>query len=641
MKHYIVLSFGILISVLGNAQLTMPRIFSDNMVLQRNAPIPLWGNAHKNSEIKIEIGINQYSTKVDTNSKWIYYLPKMAAGGPYLLVVKEITNNTVIAEKRFENVMIGDVWLASGQSNMELQLKDSKNPNQEISHAQFPNIRFFQVPRTIETKPQTDIKSGKWKQCDSSSVGEFSAVAYYFSKQIHQQQNIAIGIIESTWGGTPVEAWTSEEILTTIPECAKKIEENKAANITYQSFTLDEENEKVFFDIAFNSLNGLQLHYAENSFNDNSWKTITMPKAFKEIDNSYQGILWLRKTIQIPESMYGKDLQINLGYPDMLYNLYVNNHEICKNVWNAEKKHVYRIPAEYLQKKNNIITLRLAVMWGGGGLNEPTDSLYITDETQKISLAGEWRYIQNAEQAFPIIKNYHKYHTYMFNGMINPIIPYALTGFLWYQGEENAGYPDTYETMFPLLIQDWRNRWKQGNLPFIYVQLPNYMKRKENPSESDWAIIREAQAKALTLPNTGMATTIDLGEWDNIHPKNKKDVAYRLALAANHVAYSKNIVYSGPVFESKKIEGSKIRIHFINTGSGLTTKDNSKISGFSIAGTDGIYYWATATIDGNDVLVESENVSTPKSIRYAWADNPDCNLYNKEGLPAVPFRTDK
>ena len=641
MNHKIVILFFLISSWYCKAQITMPRIFSDNMVLQRNTPIPIWGNADTASLITIEFCKNTYTTHVNSLSKWMIYLPKMDAGGPYTLIIKEIKNNKIITEKQFQNVMIGDVWFASGQSNMELRLQESLNPKDEIAQAQNPNIRFFQVPHAIETIPQNDFKSGSWKQCDSTTVGDFSAVAYYFSKQIQQEQNVAIGIIESTWGGTPVEAWTSKEILTTIPELATKISQNEAANINNNSFALDKENEKLFFDIALNSLNGLQLHYTENSFIDTSWKTISMPKAFKEIDSSYQGILWLRKTIQIPKSMQGKDLQIHLGYPDMLYNLYFNNHEICKNVWNAEKKHTYTIPSQYILKNNNLITLRLAVMWGGGGLNEPADGIYLTDKSQKISLAGDWKYIENAEQPFPIIKNYQKYPTYMFNGMINPIIPYALKGFLWYQGEENAWKPNTYITMFPLLIQDWRQRWNQGNLPFIYVQLPNFMKRKQNPSESDWSIIREAQAKALSIPNTAMATTIDLGEWDNIHPKNKEEVAYRLALAANHVAYSKDIVYSGPMFNSMEIEDSSIRIHFTNTGGRLVSKGSFDVTGFSIAGADGKYYWATASIDGDDVIVESKNVSKPKSVRYAWGDNPECNLYNKEGLPAVPFRTDK
>ena len=640
MKKNILIAIFFSISLFGKAQLSMPLIFSDNMVLQRNSPIPIWGNANKNSQITLEICNILYKTNVDSTSKWIFYIPKMQAGGPYTLTIKEITDNKIISEKQFQNVMIGDVWLASGQSNMELRLKESLNPKGEIAQSQNLNIRFFQVPHAIETIPQNNFKSGSWEQCDSTTAGDFSALAYYFSKQIQQEQNVAIGIIESTWGGTPVEAWTSKEMLTTIPDMATKISQNEAANINYNSFTQDKENEKIFFDIALNSLNGLQLHYIETSFDDSSWKTISMPKAFKEIDSLYQGILWLRKTIQIPKSMQGKDLQIHLGYPDMLYNLYFNNHEICKNVWNAEKKHTYTIPAKYVLKNNNLITLRLAVMWGGGGLNEPADSIYITDKTQKISLAGNWKYIENAEQPFPIIKNYHKYPTYMFNGMINPIIPYALTGFLWYQGEENAAYPNTYVTMFPLLIQDWRQRWNQGNVPFIYVQLPNFMKQKQNPSESDWAIIREAQAKTIAIPNTAMATTIDLGEWDNIHPKNKEEVAYRLALAANHVAYFKDIVYSGPTFDSMEIEDSSIRVHFTNTGGRLVSKGSFDVIGFSIAGADGKYYWATASIDGDDVIVESKNVTYPKSVRYAWADNPACNLFNKEGLPAVPFRTD-
>ena len=625
----------------SKAQLRLPRLFSNNMVLQRNAPIPVWGNAKKNATISVECNGLVATTTVDTASCWMVRIQPMIAGGPYTLKVTELNGNKVLSEKTFENVMIGDVWLASGQSNMELKLSESENGKAEIAGAKNPNIRFFQIPHTIETQPQHDFTSGSWLVCDANTAAGFSAVAYYFGKQIQQEQQVAVGIIQATWGGSPVETWTSKEALMTLPEMHKRIDADGAANINHDSFNQDTLTEKRFFDIAFNSLNGEKLHFTEPSFNDDGWQTIVMPKAFKEIDNhEYQGIVWLRKSVDIPETMSGTDLRLSLGYPDMLYNLYFNGRLICKNVWNAEKRHVYTIPSVLVTKGKNVITLRLAVMWGGGGLNEPADSLYLSAGNQRVSLCGEWRYVKNVETALPTVMNYHKYPSFLFNGMIHPAIPYALKGFLWYQGEENAGYPKSYTTLFPLLINNWRALWKQGDLPFVYVQLPNYMKRKTIPSESDWALLREAQAKSLNLPNTAMAATIDLGQSDDIHPKNKRDVARRLMLAANHCAYSKPGIYSGPMVDVVQIDGSSIRIHFKHVGRGLKIKGNVVLTGFAVAGVDKQFHWAKAVIDGSEIIVESDEVPNPVAVRYAWADNPECNLYNAEGLPAVPFRTD-
>jgi len=325
----------------------------------------------------------------------------------------------------------------------------------------------------------------------------------------------------------------------------------------------------------------------------------------------------------------------------MNYSLYFNGYEICKTVWNANPDHSYTIPSQFVKNGLNTVSLRIAMLWGGGGINPPAEDIFITDGDTKISLAGEWMYKKDLEPVGPKIQNYQYYPALLYNAMINPLIPYGIKGFIWYQGEANDSAAYNYRTMFPMLIEDWRQRWQQGNIPFLFVQLPNYMKTDLQPSESKWAELREAQTMTLSLPNTAMACTIDIGEVNNIHPKNKQDVGFRLALSAEKMVYKHQHVSSSPLYKSFKVEGNVIRISFSNIDEGLVTRDGKAITGFSIAGADKKFYWADAIIvKENDVIVFSKNVLNPVAVRYAWADNPECNLINKEGLPAVPFRTD-
>ena len=350
--------------------------------------------------------------------------------------------------------------------------------------------------------------------------------------------------------------------------------------------------------------------------------------------------VWLRKKISLPQSFNQKDLTINLGHPEMNYSLYFNGEAICKSIWNAAPTHSYTIPANLVKSGENTIAVRVAMLWSGGGLN-PADEIYITDGSSKISLEGKWLFNKDLETPLPKLLNYQYYPTVLFNSMINPLIPYGIKGFIWYQGESNAWAAYDYRKLFPMLIKDWRQRWGQGNLPFLYVQLANYMKTEALPSESEWAELREAQTLTLSLPNTGMACAIDIGEANDIHPKNKQEAGRRLALVANKLVYKQNCIASGPSYKSFRKEGNRIYVDFTSTGSGLSTKDAKELKGFAVAGKDKKFYWAKAVIEGNEVVVYYDKVAEPIAVRYAWADNPDCNLINSEDLPAVPFRTDE
>jgi len=635
LKVYIVLFLAL--SMAASAQVTMPKVFSSHMVLQRNLEIPIWGNASAGAEITAKFGNIESKGITGENGKWVLYLPQFKAGGPYKLVVFETEKPGQKIE--FEDVLVGDVWLASGQSNMELQVQEAKNAKAEIKAANYPNIRFFFVEHNKSVKPEADILGGSWKVCDSTSIKTTSAVAYYFARKIHKDENVPIGILQATWGGTPVEAWTSKEMLLTSGITHDKVIANDTVNPAH--FVKDSLDSAHFWDIVYHPKNNTDKKITQMSYNDSKWPEVTMPSVLKTSGIPYyEGMIWLRKAIEIPNDFNTKNVKINLGHPEMNYSVYINGNEICKTIWNNNPIQNYSIPAKFIHKGKNMLTVRMAYLWGGGGFNPPAEEMYITDGNSQLSIAGNWKYMKNLEPSLPKSLNYQYYPTFLYNAMIHPILPYGLKGILWYQGEANDTLAYNYRTLFPMMITDWRIRFKQDYLPFLFVQLPNFKKRQAEPMESEWAELREAQAMALAQPNTGMVCTIDLGEAESIHPKDKQDVGYRLALQAEKLAYGKKGTVSGPMFSNFKLEGNSIRISLSNIGSGLKTTDNLFPREFTIGSADHKFYKATAQIKNNEIIVSSDKVSNPVAVRYAWSDNPDCNLINAEGFPTVPFRTD-
>ncbi|MND76575.1 hypothetical protein D3C80_682230 [compost metagenome] len=552
----------------ATAQLVMPKVFGSNMVLQRDIAIPVWGKANPGAKVWVELAGNTTITNSNSNGSWKAMLNALPAGGPYELKVYASSGNEVAKETiAFKNVLIGDVWVASGQSNMEMKVSESKNAPTEIKNAKYPNIRFLIVPHDVAPEAKTDILPAEWKSIDSTTVGEFSAVAYYFSRHLNQQENIPVGIIQSTWGGTPVEAWTSKEPLMSVPSVAKIITQHENENVNGESFKKNEVLIKQYWDLIQNSANALKQNIQAVNYDDSKWSTLQMPATVRKwADGPYQGIVWFRKVVELPEIAAGKDLQINLGHPEMNYWLYFNGQLICQNKWNNALSHTYTVPAKFIKKGKNVILLREAFLWGGGGINPPADSLYLSYGTNKISLTGAWKYKKGLESDLPPTINYQHYPTYLYNAMINPLIPYGIKGFIWYQGENNTGSAYLYKTLFPSMINDWRVRWKQGYLPFLYVQLANYLQQNPEPVNSEWAELREAQLNTLHYPNTAMATIIDIGEANDIHPKNKQDVGYRLALAAEAKVYNRSdVVSQGPVYDSQQIQGNTIVLRFKNS----------------------------------------------------------------------------
>jgi sialate O-acetylesterase len=647
--HLILRALGVILISFqpGIAQIKLPALFSDNMLLQRNVKIPIWGTEKPGQKITVKIHQHSKTTTADRNGKWRVNLAAMKAGGPYELTVSGTETIT------FKNVMIGEVWLCSGQSNMEMPLVSTWAPvnnfKAEVAAANYPDLRFFIVKRAKSTKPRADVESEGWRVCDSISVKSFSATAYFFGRHLQQKLGVPVGLIQSAWGGTIVEAWTSRATLKTVPDMAGfvKLLETSPLDSIFDETTFAVKmaawNRQLDEMDAAASKNGTSWNHPD--FDDSAWPTMLLPQPWERAGlPAFDGIVKFRKVIQLPASFNKQNLHLNLGPIDDADVTYFNGVQIgAMSIYNQHRH--YLVPANLLKAGENVIAVRVLDSGGNGGLYGKSEALnLLKDSTQAISLAGEWRYQLGAElqklPPSPVAPNTPNRPTVLYNAMIAPLVPFAIRGAIWYQGESNAGRAYQYRTLFPLLIKDWRARWGQGNFSFLFAQLANYQSVAKEPGDNDWAELREAQTMALSVPNTGMAVTIDIGDANDIHPGNKQEVGNRLALNARHLVYGENIAYSGPIYKSMKIEGNRIRLFFDHAQDGLMSKGGDKLQGFAIAGEDRKFVWAEAMIDGKTVVVSSSQVAKPMAVRYAWAINPACNLYNNAGLPASPFRTD-
>lgn len=643
----IAICFTLLLFWSGNqsfAKIIMPKIFADGMVLQRDIPVPIWGWADAGEKVTVTFLGKRYTTKADTDGKWILKLAEMKAGGTFEMTIQGKEKEAIT----IKNIMIGEVWIASGQSNMEWKIDWLPYKNTEPSLANFSQIRMFTVPRELSAKPEKDITGGTWQEAVGNNVKDFSAVAYFFAKELYQHYKIPIGIINTSWGGTIAETWMSAGAAKQIPDFKAVVEDlEKTPDAIEKAKREAEEARKRFEEMVNVKETGLVEKWWQNDLNTNDWKEMKLPTLWESAGlPNLDGVVWFRKEIEIPEKYLGKDLVLSLGAIDDSDETYFNGEKIGQTMQKYAEARVYKIPANKLKNGKNTLTIRVIDTGGGGGIYGKPEEMFVGLGTERIvELAGNWKYKVGLGENISLPQSFgpNSRPTLLYNAMIYPLVPYAIRGAIWYQGESNAGRAYQYRTVFPALIQDWRNQWKQGDFPFLFVQLANFMKFEDEPKDSDWAELREAQTMTLSLPNTGMAVITDIGEANDIHPKNKHDVGKRLALAAKKVAYKEDIIYSSPMYESMQVNGNKIVISFKNIGSGLMVKDRyGYIKGFAIAGEDKKFYWAKAYLDGDKVIVENESVSKPVAVRYAWANNPeDANLFSKEGLPVCPFRTDE
>ena len=621
------------------AQVKVPTYFSNNMVLQKGMAIPVWGWATPGEKVTVTIDQSSMSTTADKEGKWNVKLPAMNYGGPYQLTIQGKTNLS------FENVMIGEVWVCSGQSNMEFQLITSKNGEAEVAASNYPNIRLFTVKKTISHQQQEKLQDGEWSQCSPATSSNFSAVGYFFGRELHQKLNVAIGLINSSWGGTIAETWTSEQTIGQNPDFTNQLAQLKKVNLDdYAKSVENEVKQRVgeTSSIDKGMKNGQAL-WAAPAYNDAAWKTMELPGYIES--NGLQGvdgIVWFRKEITLSADEAKQKSTLYLAKINDSDSTYINGTLIGSTRLQAEKSRVYPIDAGLLKPGKNIITVRIEDIGGMGGVYGNPATLYLQSGDHNISLVGSWKYKVGIVK-FNAVLSPNSYPTLLYNAMIHPLVPFAIKGAIWYQGESNAERAKQYRRVFPDLIKDWRAHWNQGDFPFLFVQLANFKKQDSIPVESDWAELREAQTMTLALPNTGMAVTTDVGEALDIHPKNKQTVGLRLALAGLKVAYQKDIVYTGPVYQSMNVEGNKVTLTFDQIGSGIKIKDKyGYLKGFAIAGEDHQFHWATGKITGvNTLQISSSEVQHPVAVRYAWSNNPeDANLYNSADLPASSFRTD-
>jgi sialate O-acetylesterase len=642
---FIFILFFCLFAYTSHSQVKLPHLVSDGMVLQRDAKTKIWGWATAGEKVTVNFKGNSYRTTTDADGKWAITLASMKAGGPYTMDIKASNQITL------KDILLGDVYFVSGQSNMVHQMAlHNVTYADDIATASYPQIRQFWIPTTTNLAgPAQDLPPGSWKSANPQDVNNFSAVAYFFARKLYNKYGIPIGLINASVGGTPIEAWMSEEGLKDFPAVVAAIDKNQ--DTSYVNSTkrralaaANANRQKVEQD---KGLTGTVKWY-EPAYEPKGWRNINIPGYWEDQGvKELNGVVWYRREIDIPASMTGVPAKVFMGRIVDADVLYINGEQVGNTTYQYPQRR-YSLPAGVLKPGKNTFVIRVTNNGGKGGF-VPDKPYYIEANGEQVDLKGYWQYkvgevfrpVNGSGSAGGI--NEQNQPTALYNAMVAPAINYTIKGILWYQGESNAGNPPEYKKLLPALISDWRDKWQQGNTPFLYVQLPNFMEVNYLPSESNWALMREAALQTLSVPNTAMAVTIDLGEWNDIHPDNKKDVGERLALAAQKLIYGeKKVVPSGPLFQSATIDGNKIILNFTHAGSGLTSIDGEELSWFAIAGADKKFVWAKARVEGDKVVVWSEEVPEPKYVRYAWADNPDgANLYNKEGLPASPFRTDK
>lgn len=629
------------------------KVFNDNMVLQQSTAVPVWGEGIPNTTVTVVTGRQQKSSAVNAKGAWHVNLDPMEASfTPRNMLIS--TDDPKEPPIEFKNILVGEVWLCSGQSNMKFPVSMSKDSVKEMSEADFPGIRLLTIPKAVAETPAMDIGECKWRICSPETVASFSATAYFFGRKLHGCLEVPVGLVDASVGGSIAEAWTSREALVKDPDLSMLVSEyerqlpfSKALNKEYceemrllAKRTCDEEN------------TGYKYRWADTPTPQGEWKDMELPGAWQCRGLDFSGILWFRKEIVLPVEWKGHALLLSIGAVDKSDITYFNNVKIgsitasdTTDSWKLQRN--YKIPKGLAKSGSNVIAVRVHSDKFAGGMTGPEKAMRIScpyfPEAPPIPLCGIWKYAVESNYGkitVPILPpgpDNHNSPSVLYNGMIHPINRFAIRGVIWYQGESNAARAMQYERLFQALISDWRNHRGTGDLPFLFVQLPNY--RLEQPVQTTWADIREAQAKALELTNTAMVVTIDIGEEDEIHPKNKQDVGLRLALNALAKVYGvKGLSSDSPIFLSAKREGDSIRIRFKHVNGGLKHR-GSKLLGFEIAGADGIFVSAEAEIKGLSVIVKASDILEPRFARYAWADNPNCNLYDKADMPVAPFST--
>lgn len=621
----------------GVGQIKLPRLISDGMVLQCDAKTNLWGWASPGEEVRLEFNNQFLNTKADEEGKWRMELAAQKPGGPYVL------NFTASNEIRVENVVFGEVWVCSGQSNMELWMGRVKEKYLDvIADSENHMIRQFMVPDQYDfNKEHHDLDEGEWILANPESVLNFSAVAYFLARELNDQYKVPIGLINAAMGGSPVEAWMSEETLKKFPEAYNEMQQFKDDHLIKSIEAADKKRSNSWYKVLNEMDLGLGSKPSWNQLtaDDSNWKTITIPGYWT--DDESNGVYWFRRELHIPEKHVGKSASLWLGRIVDQDFAYVNGHLVGTTGYQYPPRR-YNVDSLILVK-NNTLAVRIISQRGRGGF-VPDKPYYLAVDGDTFDISGKWKCRKGTSMKPLESQTFVRWKPGgLYNKMISPLTDYSIKGVIWYQGESNVDNPDNYHEAFSAMINNWRTAWNQGEFPFLYVQLANFMEETDEPVESDWAKLRQGQLETLSVSNTGMVVAIDLGERNDIHPLNKKDVGYRLSLLARKMAYNEKwLMASSPIPEEAEFHNNHVMIGFDHRSGQLKTRDNEPLRSLAISN-DGIHYsWAEAEITGNKIKVWNENILNPISVRYAWSDNPaNANLISLEGLPASPFQMNK
>jgi len=635
-----------------SAEVRLSPLFTDNMVLQQKTDAPVWGTAEPGKTVTVVTSWNKASYKAvaGDDGKWMVKVSTPKAGGPYSLTITEEGGKAVL----IGNVLVGEVWLCSGQSNMEMPVKGwgkVMNYEKELKDAaKYPKIRLLEVQREVSPQPLDGFKADAdgWMVCSPETLEEFSATAYFFGREIHLKKNVPVGLINTSWGGTIIEAWMSKTALEGVKDL-----QNEAQMVSEWPAS-KEERYAVWkeglsqWDKLYAAFNDAYLHldtYFPSKFQDDSdWDTMRLPGPIEALYPGLDGHVLLRKTVDIPQAWEGKPLKLHIAAVDDWDIMYFNDVKFAEGSgWDVERS--YEVPAGLVKAGKAILAMRLIDTGNAGAVSGDDDSFYLEGpDGERIMLAGEWKAKVAADLRVLPPKPLNIYDdpnwsTVLYNAMINPLVPYALKGAIWYQGCSNTDRAYQYRDLMSLMIDDWRRAWGY-DFPFYITQISSWMDHQTAPEESSWAELREAQDIASRVTaNSGLAVTTDIGDALDIHPKNKQEVGRRLALQALNKTYGMSVECSGPVYDRYEVDGNVVRIYFRSVGKGLVAK-GGKLEGFTVAGADRKFHWAEAQIKGNCVELTCSEVERPLAVRYAWANNPVGNLFNSAGLPAGPFRTD-
>lgn len=616
------------------ADIELPLLLSDGAVLQRGQPIRIWGSAGAGAPVRVLFDGSQVDTIAGDDGSWTADLPAHAAGGPYALSIVAGQQTRTL-----HDVLVGDVWLASGQSNMELPVARAANATVEIAGANDTGIRHFKVPRSWSAEPRRQLAGGAWVSASAQTAGAFSAVAYYFARELRTHAGVPIGIIDSSWGGSRIEAWMDAGALgidvavVTRRMQQLQIREDQLLAGTHQRLA------------RWQGGSSDDAAWAAAGFDDSRWAAISVPGLWEQAGYfGMDGVAWYRTQFELTSAQASQGITISLGRVDDSDRVWVNRELAggLESQWDTRR--IYRVPAAMLQAGVNVLAVRVDDQGGGGGIHGQADELYLQlADGQRRTLAGEWNF-RPATVTVVAADDKNQLETLLHNSMIHPLQPYTLRGVIWYQGESNAtpGLAYRYRDQFATLIRSWRDQWHDQNLPFLWVQLANFVSGADTPESSPWAVLRESQSSALALPVTAQVVAIDIGNATDIHPLGKQEIGRRLALAARALSYGESLVFSGPTYRSARFKGRAAYVEFDLHGSKeLAVRGGGEaVHGFELAGSDRRFHPAQAAIRGNSIVATSDAVENPQAVRYAWRDNPQqADLVNNEYLPASPFRS--